>query len=1082
MKNNDQLRFLQRKIKLFLLLFIFIWSSADIVAQVKVSGTVTGEGEPLIGVNIIVKDLVGTGTVTDLDGKYTIDLPDANQTLIFSYTGFEPSSIEVNGRTQVDVVMDENTTALDEVVVIGYGNVNRRDLTGSVATVKGKDLTKIQSISFEKGLAARAAGVQVNSTEGGPGAGVKIRIRGGTSINASNDPLYVIDGFPISSGGQGTNIGLGNSTTSPLASIDPNDIESIEILKDASATAIYGSRGANGVVIITTKNGKKGKAQTNFETYFGFSEIARELDLMNPQEFVDIWNEYFPYDPNFPDNQYSAQYRDKLGNNIPLDDERIIPFNWGNEVFRRAPVQSYRLSVSGGTDKTNYAASFNYIDQKGIVETSRFKRYGGNLKVDQKVSDKLRVGITLNMGLTDRGGIISAASEGRQGRNGVITNITLFTPVQGRVRYQDAEYDENGLLLTTRDGDVVNPRSLVLNTLNSNRAFNTYSNVYAQYQILDGLTFKSSFGGTIWSWKGKAWYPSDFGWGRSVGGIGILGHRQSVGWLNENTLSYKTKLGIHGFNAVLGFTNQFNRYEEFTLQSNNFPVANINLDGLGSAIDTRPNRSNGTENGLQSYLGRLNYTLDEKYLFTVTARYDGSSKFSEGNKWGLFPSAAFAWRLGEEEFIKDIKQISSTKFRVSYGQSGNEQIPTDQSISSYYFSTYGFNTGPQAGVALSRLDNPELTWETTTQFDVGFELGLFDERFYINFDYYQKNTKDLLLAVPVPFTSGFSTAFQNLGEVENKGVELSVTSRNIVRKKFNWTTKFNISFNKNEVLDLGDADEFIISSIGEHQNDFIVQVGQSLGSFYGFEYDGIYSYDDFVEFEGLDQAQSEELMKDFQRGQAEWFTPKEGIPAKVGVSKFRPGMIKLKDLNQDGVVDPEDRTILGSAQPDHYGSITNEFSYGPIDFSVFLTWSYGNEVYHNNLKRGMATAIPFFNKYGMIRDRWTPDNPDTDVWGIWGGADSGLGDDLQSYYIEDGSYLRIGNITLGYTFPKSILSKIGFRSARVYAGVDNVHVFSNYRGFDPDVSVGNNQLTPGVDWDAYPKMRTYRIGINVGLN
>jgi len=722
------------------------------------------------------------------------------------------------------------------------------------------------------------------------------------------------------------------------------------------------------------------------------------------------------------------------------------------------------------------------VDQAGIIETSEFSRIGGNLKIDQIVTDRVKAGFSLNMGVTDRAGVISAASEGRNGRNGIITNITLFSPVQGRVRYSEAEYDENGLLISTRDGGVLNPKKLTETTENSNRAFNAYANVYAEVELAEGLNLRSTFGTNIWSYKGKYWASSELGWARDLGGVAILGQNQSTGWLNENTLSYNKKFGIHGFNAVVGYTAQAGRFESLTLRSQNFPVPNINIDALGSALEAQPNRTSATESGLRSYLGRLNYTLNDKYLFTLTARYDGSSKFAEGNKWGLFPSSAFAWRLGEEEFIKSIDAISSAKVRLSYGQSGNEQIPTDQSISSYGFNTYGFGgVGQQSGVALNRLDNPDLTWETTTQFDAGFELGLFNHRVYLNFDYYKKNTRDLLLAVPVPYSTGFETAFQNLGEVENKGVEFSVSTQNIAQKKFQWSTDFNISFNKNKVISLGDAEEFIVSSIGEHRNDFIVRVGESVGSYYGFEYDGLYNYSDFVEFEGMSNEEAAAVMADFDRGQDEWFTLKEGIPEQNGVSKYRPGIIKLKDLNNDGVIDLNDRTILGSAQPDHYGSVTNNFSYGPIDLSVFLTWSVGNEVYHNNLKRGLSTAIPFFNKYGPVRDRWTPENPDTDEWSIWGGADGGVGDNLQSYYIEDGSYLRVANITLGYVFPKTLLDKVGLGSARIYGGIDNLHVFTNYSGFDPDVSVGTNQLTPGLDWDAYPKMRTYRVGLNVGF-
>ncbi|MEM8525528.1 MAG: TonB-dependent receptor [Bacteroidota bacterium] len=1067
---------------LCLLLFAFMLSSS-LMAQFKVSGTVvTEEGEPLIGATISVKGSNSFGTVTDIDGGFSMDLPDGEQTLVLSYTGYLELEVPVNNQSELSVTMSENATQLDEVVVIGYGQVSKRDLTGSVSSVKGEDLTKIQSISFEQGLAARAPGVQIVSSEGGPGSSAKIRIRGGTSINASNDPLYVIDGFPILGSSQNSGVGLGNSSSSPLSSIDPSDIESIEILKDASATAIYGSRGANGVVLITTKSGKKGRTQTNFETYFGMSEIARNLDLLTPQEFVDFWNEYFVWDPNDPTNRYTTQYRDGLGNNIQLDDDQLTVLDWRNRVFKQGQVQNYRFSMNGGNDRTNYSSSFGYIDQSGIVNNSNFSRLSGNLKVNQKINDKLRGGFNMNIGYTKNVGVITAASQSSNGQNGLITNVTLFTPVQGRVNVDDAEYDEDGILISTRDGDIVNPERLANDVTNTNNNINAFGNAFLEYSPLKGLAIRSSLGSNVNYFRARFFYPGTFGWGRNTNGRARIGSNQNLNWLNENTVSYNNTFGVSKINAVLGFTQQRSRFESLVSEAIDFAIPGVNLDNLAAANEVLPTRSNGTEWSLLSYIGRFNYTLNERYLFTVTARYDGSSRFAEGNKWGLFPSAAFAWRLGEEGFIQNIDAISSAKARASYGISGNHEIGLYRSLASYNLANYVADGARDPGLSINRLSNPDLTWETTAQLDVGFEFGLFKDRIYFNFDYYKKNTTDLLLEVPIPYTSGFNFAFKNIGEVENRGVELSLSTVNMKKGGFQWRTDFNISFNRNQVISLGpEAEEFTVSSIGAHRNDYIVRVGESLGSIYGFTWDGIYNYDDFVEFDGLDQVQREAIMADFDRGQDEWFTLKDGVPTKAGTSKYRPGMIRFSDLNGDGVIDVEDRSIIGNTQPDHFGGITNNFSYKGVDLSVFMTWSYGNDVYNNNVRRGTATAIPFFNKYGVIRDRWTPENPDTDMWSIWGGADGGSGDDTHSFFVEDGSYLRLSNVTLGYTFSKAKLKKARINSLRVYAAADNLHVWTKYTGFDPDVSVGRNQLTPGLDWDAYPRMRTVRAGLNIGF-
>ncbi|WNJ20068.1 TonB-dependent receptor [Pontibacter sp. G13] len=1068
----------KRHLLLLLLGMCWVLGSGNLLAQQTITGTVVSQDDesPLVGATVVVEG-TRTGKLTDENGAFSIEVPNLQSVLVFSYINYEEQAIPVAGKSVINVKMKLNVNTLDEVVVIGYGAVEKRDLTGSVSSVSSEELNQIQTVSFEQGLAARAPGVQVTSSEGGPGSSAKIRIRGGTSINASNDPLYVIDGFPILGSSQGDNVGLGTSSTSPLASIDPSDIESIEVLKDASATAIYGSRGANGVILITTKSGKKGRSQVNFETYFGVSEIGRDIDILSPQEYVDFWNEYFPYNPDDPTNLYSAMYRDSLGNDIQLDDPRLTVTDWRDRVIKNATVQNYKLSMSGGNGRTNYSTSFSYVDQSGIVDKSRFQRLYGNMKLNQQINKKFKSGLNINMGYTKRNGVVTAAAESRT-RNGVLTNVLLFSPVQGVQRRPEAQYDENGLLIADRDGEVTNPEVLINNTTNVNNNMQAFGNAFLEFQPIKGLVFRSTFGGNISNYRGKAWYPGDFGWGRATNGRAIVGTNQNVGWLNENTLSYKTKLGDHGINAVVGFTQQGGTWESLRTTSIDFDIPGVNIDNLAAAKEVLPTNSTRTQWGLMSFLGRVNYTLLDRYLFTATARYDGSSKFAEGNKFGLFPSAAVAWRVSDEPFLESVKSLSNLKLRASYGLSGNQEIGLYRSLASYNLNNAYYAGSIQPGLAPERLANPDLTWETTTQLDVGLELGLFKDRVQFTFDYYNKQTTDLLLEVPVPFTSGFSTTFENLGAVENKGLEFSLYTVNISQKEFLWTSNFNISFNQNKVLDLGDAEEFTVTAIGENRNDYIVRVGESIGAMYGFVADGIYNYDDFEEFNELSNEEAALLMDGFDRA-SETFTPKEGVPLRAGISRFRPGVIKFKDLNGDGVIDTDDRTIIGNAMPKHFGGFSNNFSYKGFELSVFMNWSYGNDIYNNNRVRGMATAIPFFNKLGFIRDRWTPENPDTDIISIWGTGDGGADDINNTFYIEDGSYLRLSNITFAYNLPKNFLTRIGVKGCRLYVAGDNLHVWTNYTGYDPDVSVGNNQLTPGLDFDSYPRMRTYRMGASI---
>ncbi len=1087
---------LKTHFKTKLIALVLLLGSCFAYAQTKtISGVVTGQDNtPLLGVNIKVKGK-SIGAVTDFDGNYEIKAA-SDDILVFTYIGFIKKEVAINDKTQLNVSLSPDVASLDEVVVVGYGTVRRKDITGSVVSVKAEELDRVKAVTFEGSLAAKASGVQVTQSEGGPGAGFKIRIRGGTSINASSEPLYVIDGFPISGEGQTNSTGLGNSTTSPLSTIDPSIIESIEVLKDASATAIYGSRGANGVILITTKQGKKGRTNLNFETYTTIGRLANKVDLLSPQEFVDYRNEFAPWDPNNRDNPFIRSFRDNFGNTLDLNSPGVILTDWLDEISRTAVTQSYKLSMSGGSDKTSYAGSFSYLNQEGVIKTSKFDRYNGNIRIDQDVNNRLKAGISVNIGFNNRGGIVSATSENANGRSGIIANALLFGPAQGNIDIdEDVELDEDGRILSARGNDFVNPVRRLQEDVNTGTNFQTFGNVYVQYKLTDYLTFKSSLRLNASSNKGQAYFTEKFGWGRTRGGIAFVNTSQGRGLTTEQNLNFNKSFGKHRLNITAVYEQQEGSFENTGLSASGFEIPGVNLDNLGTALITSPNRSTFVDNSLQSLLTRTQYDYSDRFVVNFSARYDGSSRFAEGRKWGFFPSVGVAWKMSNEKFLKDSKIFNNVKWRASFGETGNNQFGSYRSLSPARLASAIFNgTVLTTGATIERLANQDLTWETTTQFDAGLSLGLFNNRISIEADYYNKQTRDLLLEVPTPATSGFPFSFTNIGEVSNRGVELSVNTVNIQTANFSWTSNFNISFNKNEILDLGDADEFFVRAIGDNQitDDYVVRVGESLGTIFGLQNDGLYNYNDFVEFDGLTDAEAaEKLIQDAEAAGVNYdgldelntYTLREGVTAgsRPDRTQYRPGMPKYVDQNGDGVINSDDRTIIGRTVPKHYGGITNNFSYKNFDLSILTQWSYGNDIYNKNRVRGGATILPYGNKFGYVRDRWTPTNPNTDVPDIRGDADAALGNNAFSSYIEDGSYFRINNITFGYSLPKDLIKTIGVKTFRLYGSIDNVYIFTNYSGFDPDVSVGNNQLTPGLDSDSYPRSRTFRIGLNVGF-
>ena len=1084
-----------------LMLFFYLNTYSQ---QKVVTGNVMSEGMPLPGASITIKG-EKLGAVTDFDGNYKIEVSN-NTTLIFSYIGYKSKEIEVGIQATIDVILLPDVSSLDEIVVIGYGSVKRKDLTGSVSTIKSDDIDKIKTTSFEGALASKVAGVQVVSSEGGPDAAFKIRIRGGTSINASNDPLYVVDGFPISGGGISTSSGLGNSTTSPLASLDPSNIESIDILKDASATAIYGSRGANGVIIITTKKGKKGKVNLNFETYTSISNLSNKLDVLTAQEFIQYSADFQPWSADLIDQKkYLAQrYRvdDGTGNYVVVDanDPSLFVDDWQDNITRPAYTKNYRLSANGGSDATRYAASVSYLNREGIIKTSGLERYSLNLNITQKVNKRIRTGVSANIGYTLRSGVVTAATNNNSGRAGLVTSAALFSPVQP-IRHSATDdyatgelgiqYDENGRMIANQNGDISNPEVMLEQNSNKGTISQNRMNAFVEYKILDGLTFKSSIRGFTQESKTKAYFSENIGSSRKEGGRAVTSFNSNRSLVTEQNLNFVKKFGRHRINATLVAERQQNNAENLRSISTGFDIPGLNLDALEVALQTLPTETNEVETSIESYLARVQYDAFNKYLLTVSARYDGSSRFAKGNKWGFFPSVGVAWRISNEDFLKNSSILSNAKLRASYGETGNTQIGAYQSLARAGLSSYIFDGATlTAGSAINRLQNNDLTWETTVQTDIGLSLGLFDNRINIEADYYDKETRDLLLAVPLPVTTGFKTSFQNLGTVNNKGYEFAINADIIQNANFTWNANFNISFNENKVLDLGGADEFFVTAIGDNQiqNDYIVRVGESLGSIYGLQDDGVYTFSDFVEFDGLTDAEAADLLYSNVSGTENWYSVniynlKEGVVSNstVAPGTYRPGMTKFKDHNGDGIINDDDRHIIGNTQPKHFGGFTNNFSYKGFDLSIQTAWSYGNDIYNKNIKKGSNTANPWGNKLSIVNERWSPENPQNTLTSFNTGASGNIGSAAYARFIEDGSFLRLSNITLGYRLSKKISKSIGLKSVRLYGAVDNVYVWTNYSGFDPDVSVGRNQLTPGLDVDSYPRSRTFRIGLNANF-
>ncbi|KAF2330718.1 TonB-dependent receptor [Flavobacterium daemonense] len=1031
-----------------------------------ISGSVQDDkNDPLPGVTVSVKG-TKTATITDYTGQFNIKA-DSKDQLVFTYISFETTTVTVGDRNAINVTLKSSTSNLEEIVVVGYGAQKRKDITGSIATVSMSDLQKAPVASFDQALAGRVAGVQVSSGDGQPGAGLNIVIRGNNSLTQSNSPLFIIDGFPIENMDPNT--------------LNPQDIETMDILKDASATAVYGARGANGVVVITTKKGRTGKPVFAFSNSTGIQNGINNVRMMDPYEFVKLQIELNPSPTGTP--PYLSPTELYLPAGVKLEDYKTSKAtDWYAKVIRPAIMKTYDASFSGGTARTKYFISGNVVDQDGIMIGSNFTRYQGRITLDHQLTKKIKVGINTNYAYSEsKGNLPSATGNG-------YTSYTMYSvwgyrPITGprsASTNPDEELFDPDLNLSQdfRTNPVIN----LMNQVNNRISSNFIGNAYLDYDIITGLKLRVSGGLVNSEIRNEKFNNSktSSGYKGSANGVnGRIDYVDTKNWLNENTLTWtKTFNKKHNLNVLGGFTMQKVTTDTHGVAYNQIKDESMGLDvfkhpndqAYGSPVRVDPFSSVST---MLSFLTRVNYNYDSRYFLTASWRADGSSKFPSENHWGYFPSAALSWRFKNEKFLKNNKVLSDGKLRFSYGETGNNRVG-DFDYKTKFFNgignSYVFNNEYVPGVVATNLGNDKLKWETTAQTNFGLDLGFFNQRITIIADVYRKVTDDLLLQANLPTTSGFNTAFKNVGSMENKGLELTLNTQNINNKSFAWSTSFNISFNKNKILALNDGETEILRTAGYDPSIFYTKsaVGQPLGEMYGYVFDGTYKYSDFnstVSSTGVTT-----------------YTLKPGIITNgKGANLIQPGDIKFKDVNGDGAFDTKDIGIIGHTLPKHIGGFTNNFTYKGFDLNIFFQWSYGNDIMNANriVFEGGTPIKANLNQFASFADRWTPSNPDSNMPRLLGTNGSIPGYNTNT--IEDGSYLRLKTLSFGYNFDNDFTKKVKLKSLRIYAAAQNLITWTKYSGSDPEVSTSPSVLTGGFDYSSYPRARTVTIGLNTSF-
>ena len=1041
--------------KIFNLKTIFIvllfLAPLTILAQVSVSGVVSDDrGDTLPGVNVVVKGTT-RGTATDYDGVFTVQVS-PGEVLEVSFMGFDTEEITVGDQTNLEIVLRESSVQIQEleVVAVGYGDVRRRDLTGSVAKADMSEIIKAPVSNIAQSLGGRIAGVQVSSSDGGLGDNFSITIRGAGSLTQSTEPLYVVDGFPLES--------------SNMGSLNPNDIESIDVLKDASASAIYGSRGANGVVIITTKKGVAGKPRIEYNGSVTVSDIISQQNLLSGYQFVQLQQEIMD------EETFGLNY---LQNGRTLESYRTErEYDWQDAVFRTAITNNHYLSLSGLQGDLQYSASGSYLNQEGIIINSNMNKYQGRISLDQKVNEKLRLRLIANAARTVRDGADPTGGSNSMS-NALMYSIWGYRPVSPSGSDLMQELYDDAIEMT--EDYRFNPVHTAYNEFRKTTTDNFSINGMLVYDIINNLRFRATgayqkvdysnerFNNT----KTKTGFYHDKNASyRGVNAFYSMNNRESL--LNENTLSYQIRQNGHNLDLLGGVTFQQESIYYHDLTSTFITNELFGMAGFGRSSSVPSVGSSKGENSLASLLSRVNYNYRSKYYATVSFRADGSSKFSKKNRWGYFPSTSLAWSFSREDFLKDNQTLTNGKLRLSYGETGNNRVGNyafrgQLATGDNYF--YPFDSNKSIAYIPTSMQNENLKWETTEQYNVGVDLGFWNDRVSVILDYYHKTTKDLLLQADLAPSSGYPSAMMNIGELQNKGLEVSLQTVNIQNKNFSWNSAFNVSFNKNEITRLNDDQIAMTNSVYWDQKfrtmpAYLSPIGSPSGLMYGYLFEGTYKNDDF------------DITQDGNGNPV--YQPKDGVVLYSNES--RPGDPRYTDINNDGIINDADKTIIGQGHPIAIGGLNNSFTYKNVDLSVFFQFSWGNDILNaNRMVFENPAGRRHTNMFASYANRWTEENPNSDM-----PRSRAVGSqEYSSLYIEDGSFLRLKSLSLGYNFQPKLLNQLKVTSARVSFTAENLFTLSSYSGNDPEVSTRHSVLTPGFDWSPYPRSRNYSLSLNL---
>jgi TonB-linked SusC/RagA family outer membrane protein len=1043
----------------------------------RIEGIVMDElGEPMTGVTVRVKNM-NLGTVTDVKGHYSINANE-NATLVFSFVGYRTQEILVRNRSIINVIMQEDTQLLEEMVVIGYGSVRKRDLTGAVSSLAGDALLKTNPVSVNQGLQGKLAGVNVSQADGAPGAGINIQIRGANSFTTSTEPLYIIDGMPFSVGeAPATDYGT-KQKNNPLSMISPQDIQSIEVLKDASATAIYGSRAANGVVIITTKSGKEGKARVQFSSNLSISNPVKTIDVLSAAEYAEFrnelvtngymydgkeyvdpsqlpyplpgrWSETIEKDPETGEEVVvKREYLpspDDFRTGFLLNDQMFYGTNWQDEIFHTAISKEYNLTVSGGDKNGSYMYSGGYLDNQGVIVNSYYKRYSVRANNTRKVNDLLEIGANISFTSSD-----NRLARTNSENYGVIASAISFNPTRPVFDpSKDSGFSEDF------SSGLANPYLTVHTEKNLLESVSAFTSGFGELTFTDWLKFRQNFGYSYSfnernqyynRWTGSGQYPTN--------GYGVKSDNAYESLTTESLLNYDKKFGIHAVNAVLGLTYEKVMWKNKSMNAKNFPSDDTEDNDINAAIGAKEISSGKGQSQLMSYLFRTNYNLMDRYLLTFSMRRDGSSRLSSLNRWNNFYSGAIAWRLSDEELIKSLNFFDNLKLRFSAGQTGNQGVNAYATRSRFVSSNYPFDGTFTSGMAEDRWGGPaapDLKWETTIQYDLGLDAAFFNNRVNLVFDVYYKKTSDLLQYKLIPMSSGFAEIASNYGSVINKGLEISGNFIPVKTKDFIWRFDANISFNKNRVEGLN-ADQFSDVAWGI-ESMFLRRNGYPIGTLYGYVEDGFYDNEAEVRAD-------------------RYYTNESASKVKSMV-----GQVKYKNMDDDPVIDDRDKTIIGNTNPDYQYGITNTLIYKDFTFSFFLQGTHGNDILNVNLKSFEMAGSNNMPKF-VWDNRWTADNRAN---ALWPRSDGTYTRSMKpsDRYVVDGSYLRCKNVSLSYrwTPPFKYIESINFVSS-----VTNLFTISSYDWYDPDVNTfGSDASRRGVDLASYPSARTFNFGIQLAF-